>query len=134
MKPKWSERGDEPTQVEIELVAAAETGRVETGSDRWLTVAKRIGWPALCAVLDEFSGEKVNVPYRASLLGPLWNRHLDGELRRLLATGLSEREVARVAEVSQWAVRRAAGYERPKKPRRVQQGRRTRDGLIHGAG
>lgn len=133
-RPEWSERGDDPTALEIALVESAETGRVDTGGDRWLTIAKRIGWPALCAVLDEFAGEQIKVPYRASLLRPLWSRHLRSELERLLATGLSMREVAREAGASEWAVRRAAGYTRPRKARCVHGGRRTRTGPVNEPG
>ena len=67
-----SERGDMPTQFELDLIANADTSRITDATGQWLLLAQRIGLHAVLAVLDEFGREKVFVPSRKGFIGAVY--------------------------------------------------------------
>lgn len=102
--PRLSRRGESPTQLEIELVAHADTAHITEARQIWVSLAQRIGLAALYAVLDEFGGEKPHVPTREVFAAMLLRGQRDAQIRSLAQRGYRVTDIARMMSISKQAV------------------------------
>lgn len=92
--------GHPPTADEIALVSAVDVGRVSDAMGQWALIAQRISLPSTLVVLDEFAGELLRIPSRASFLSALHRPARDEAIRKAVAAGFPIREVAAAHGIS----------------------------------
>lgn len=94
MAEQWSEAGDPPTAFERALIEQVATAQPRDSTEQMLTLVARIGLDALCALLDEFGGEKVHIPKRSSFFAELYRPIRDRAVREALRAGQTVTAVA----------------------------------------
>lgn len=102
--PRLSRRGEAPTQLELELVAHADTSRITESRQVWVSLAQRIGLAQLYTVLDELGGEKVHIPTRDVFAAMLLRGQRDAQIRALLHRRYRVTDIARMMGVSKQSV------------------------------
>lgn len=102
--PRFSRRGEAPTQLELELVAHADTSRITESRQVWVSLAQRIGLAHLYTVLDELGGEKVHIPTRDVFAAMLLRGQRDAQIRALLHRRYRVTDIARMMGVSKQSV------------------------------
>lgn len=102
--PRLSRRGEAPTQLELELVAHADTSRITESRQIWVSLAQRIGLTQLYTVLDELGGEKVHIPTRDVFAAMLLRGQRDAQIRALLHRRYRVTDIARMMGVSKQSV------------------------------
>lgn len=102
--PRLSRRGEAPTQLELELVAHADTSRITESRQIWVSLAQRIGLAHLYTVLDELGGEKVHIPTRDVFAAMLLRGQRDAQIRALLHRRYRVTDIARMMGVSKQSV------------------------------
>ncbi|RRN78560.1 hypothetical protein EIM50_13805 [Pseudoxanthomonas sp. SGD-10] len=108
---RFSDRGDQPTDFEIRLLAQA------SSDSQWITIGQRLmrelgptaGARALAIVLDELGGEKVCVTTRRRFFEALWRDQRDELIRDLARRdGWTYRDIADALGVTYRLVRAVA--------------------------
>ena len=94
MAEQWSDAGDPPTAFERALVEQIATNQPRDSTEQMLTLVGRIGLEALCALLDEFGGEKVHIPKRRNFFAELYRPIRDRAVRESLRAGQTVTAVA----------------------------------------
>ena len=107
---KFSRRGDEPTQFELDLVAQADTTRITDAQGQWLILAQRYGLAAILGVMDEFGRDKVRVPSREDFLIAVWRPQRNELIRAAMAQGVPLRQLRAEFGLSNSSLMRARNH------------------------
>jgi hypothetical protein len=83
----WSATGERPTAFERALVAQLSTARICDSFEQMVLLAQRVGVEPVCALLDEFGGEKIHIPTRSAFFAGLWRPFRDEAVRQALRDG-----------------------------------------------
>ena len=116
-RPHHSRRGEPPTMLERELLAAAAAER--NVRSIWVVIGGRIGANALAVVMDELGGAQCKAPKREAFFARLgrariWARICELRAQRLpvdqiaAATGVSVRTVSRALRAGRLAASQAS--------------------------
>lgn len=108
--PRFSKRGELPTEYEVKLLSSA------AGDSAWISVARSLartlgadlGARALMAVLDEIPSEKVHTPTREQFMRKLARPELLAQMLHLSQVEkMSDKKIAVIMGISRQAVRQA---------------------------